>query len=501
MNAKKFSKAIFLVYIFAFIGSVSSYLIRILFSRQLTIAEYGLVYAVISFIFLLAPLRDLGMYESEIFFMSKYVAKKDYKKAKGVLWISLLPQLIFGFVIAGIVYIVKGYLVLNFFRNPKADFLIDILLIMFLFGTLVPTLSAVFGAFQRLVIFNMKNYVNMTLIFLFSLLFFYLGFGINSTVYAYLAAAFFLVIIHYILYKLLIKEMCVKAYYDVKMTKKIFGYALPILFSSFATILLFYTDNLVLTWMKGTESVGYYNVVVPSLNVILVMITPLASVLFPVLSNFYHKKDSKMLSKVVSSLYNNLLIVTLPIAILFFLYSKEIIAFLFGAKYIPATFVLKVYILFFVFIALRSINFAVIAAIGKARERSRIMYYGAFINLILDFILIYYFDYLGAAIATGIGFIVMAYLTMRIIMKSINIKLDISAILGTLASCILFGISSTILQKFIFFGNSLFAIMGEGFIVLSMSSIIYIISLFLFKVITKDKIFFVMNIIRRKSDL
>ena len=100
------------------IAAIAGYLVRALYARNFTVAEYGLFYSVLTFIFLFNTLRNLGFDSSQLFHMNKFLARLEYKKAKAVLFIALIPQMILSILIAAIIFLLKPYLVSSFFKSP-----------------------------------------------------------------------------------------------------------------------------------------------------------------------------------------------------------------------------------------------------------------------------------------------------------------------------------------------------------------------------------------------
>lgn len=61
MNFRNFLKQTFFIYIAIFIGAICGYLIRLIIARNFTVSEYGLFYAVYSFVFMFTPLKEMGL--------------------------------------------------------------------------------------------------------------------------------------------------------------------------------------------------------------------------------------------------------------------------------------------------------------------------------------------------------------------------------------------------------------------------------------------------------
>ena len=473
------------VFLLSLFSGLFGYWIRILFARNLTVSEYGLFYAVYAFIFFFAPFRDLGLSESTVYYINKYLAKNDLRRVKGIIVIGVLPQLILGLVIAFILFILRNFLVIHFFKTPLAFPIYNILLLLFSFQTLYPSLTYLFLAYQDILWWKFGDTLKNVFILLFSYIFF-LSFTNKiivpplANLLGILSAIIFLFVVSLFKYRdVLFSKMILSK----SMTKDMFNYALPIMFSTAGGIVLQYSDVILLTFLKGSTLVGLYNIALPCVSILLIIFSPLFTYLFPKISKLYHSNKKSEIEHVLSFVYNYLMIPMLPLVFLFFSYPKLIIAVLFGSRYIPAYNILRVFSLSFVFMSLRNLNFSVIAGIGKAKERSAILYIGAGFNVVLDLILIPLFGATGAAISTGLGFVLMTYLTFKLIVKFYRIKIDYVYQLKVLFSSIIFLISISFFKYFIHMNVYL-----EAILVSIIASVIYVALLFMLDVISVDKI-------------
>ncbi|MDK2849723.1 MAG: hypothetical protein PWR32_390 [Candidatus Woesearchaeota archaeon] len=482
---KTFKQAIF-VYALAILAGVLAYSLRILFARNLSLFEYGLFYAVYSFIFFFAPFRDLGLSEATLFFINKYLAKKDKSRIKGVMIVGFVPQFVLGLVITLILFLLRNFLVEHYFKTPLALSVYNILLVLFAFHTILPTLMYLFSAYQKVVYFKIAEVMNLSsILFLSIILFSTTDLGVRVPAYSYLFGALITILVYYIFFVLNFKDIIkTKAKINKDLVREMFSYALPIMFSTAAGIILTYSDIILLTFFKGAEATGLYNIALPSLTIMLVFITPLQIILFPKFSRWYHEKKDKTIISALNLIYNNFLFLSLPLGLIFFAYPELVIKVLFGAKYLDAANTLRIFAAFFVFRAIREINFAIVAGIGKAKERSKVVYYAALFNVILDIILIPMFSVMGAAIATSLSWVLMAYLTHKIITKDYKAKIDFKLQLKVVLSNVLFLLSIFVLKKLFTLTNAII----EAVLVLTIASFVYIISLFMFKALTTDKI-------------
>lgn len=483
---KKFTKTALLIFIFAGITGIFGYLLRILLARNLSIAEYGLFYAVYSLVFFFASFKDLGLGEATVYFINKYLAKNNEEKIKSLFLVQLITQISLGLIIGAIFFIFKGFLVTNYFKDPHSDFILSIIIILFILDSIMPAILNIFTAHQELEVSNIMAAIKMGTILAGTYILFSFDFtGYKIAPMAYLLGSIITSIAISLLFFIRFhKIISSKISVDKDLIKEVFNYAIPIGFATAGGVILIYSDTIILTMIRGTESVGLYNVALPVINLILFFITPMIAIIFPKISNLHHNKKHEEINKFVTQIYNNFLIFTLPLALAFAAYPKLIIMVLFGAKYLAAENTLRVFSLCFVFMTLRTINFSIISGIGKAKDMPKIVYIGAITNIILDIILIMKFGPAGAAIATGIGYLIMSYMTTKIIKKEYPLKIDYLLITKTIFCGIGFILSVTALKYLINVSNPII----EAMIVVGISSLVYLGLLFITKVLTVEKI-------------
>src|SRR3989338_619748 len=290
--------------------------------------------------------------------------------------------------------------------------------------------------------------------------------------------------------------MRVKLYYGKSVRNKVLKYAFAVGLGGFTGLFLPYMDTVMLTWMKGIESVAYYNIALPSMKIILVLTFPLFNLLSPIVMSLFHNKKTKELSALATFAYNNFLILTLPIAIILFVFSKEIIILVFGAKYIQASIALKIYVLFSIFLFLRIFNFTFLGSMGHGGYISKVLWIGAGANVILNLILIYFFDYTGAVVATGLAYVLMAILTTAYLNKKMKINIDYKQQFKIIGAGAIFLLVAALLENYLYFPWK-FGIFLEGLIVLSVSSIVYLSLLAAFRVITQEKLNFLIKMFKQ----
>ncbi len=485
MSPKKTNEKNFLiVYVLTFASALIAYFIRIFFAKNLSVYQYGLFYAAFTLVMSLCIIRDLGMSESLIYFLNKFLVNKNLRKIKETLIIYLKTQLTTTTLISALIILFSKILAEYYLKDPHAQKIVVILAFAFIARTFFDFVNNSLNALQK---FVTKNAIELSFkisVVITSLILFSKNNGAELPALAYLFGFSFASIIGWVI---LIQNFPnikkVKVNTSKEYQKEMLRYGIQIFFSAGAGIILTYSDIILITLLKGATLVGYYNVALPSFSTLIIIFSPITGALFPIISRHYHNKDKRAIENILSLIYNNLLIATLPLSIIFVVFAPSIIQILFGAKYLPASNALRILSAFFTFTTIRNFNFPVIAGIGKAKERSKIMYEGALFNIILDIILIPKFGISGAALATGLGFALMAVLTHNLIKKHYKVKINIPTQLRVVISSAVFLVVMKLLIRVV-----RTTLIAKIIIVLSLSSITYIAVLYMLRIITFKKI-------------
>ncbi|GAI07169.1 unnamed protein product, partial [marine sediment metagenome] len=215
-------------------------------------------------------------------------------------------------------------------------------------------------------------------------------------------------------------------------------YGVFVMLTAAAGMFLGRIDVLMLAYFKGMSDVAFYEVALPIATIILIAITPLTAFLFPTISHYYHNRQFKMIRSILQAIYNTGFFLFLPLGIIFFLFPQEIIIVLFGPKYVSARIALQILSIGFIFKGFSLLNFAVALGIGKVKTKSLIIFIGAILNVILNFVLIPPFGITGAAIATSLSFLVMFIASLSYIESKIRFGPPYKNWVKTILNSILF---------------------------------------------------------------
>jgi O-antigen/teichoic acid export membrane protein len=190
--------------------------------------------------------------------------------------------------------------------------------------------------------------------------------------------------------------------FDLPTAKKLLKDSYPLIFSSFFISLNLKMDQILLGELTDNYNLGLYASSVRISEAWYFIPAALSNAFMP---QFMKAKRISVNSynKIFHSAYKLMLIFSVTVAIIFSLFSSDIIYLLFGSEYLPASPVLKIHVWSGVFASMGFINskFQIIENYTKFSLYRNI--FGFFINFVLNLLLIPKYGIFGCAIATLVG--------------------------------------------------------------------------------------------------
>ena len=459
------------------------YLFRLLLARNLTKVEYGLFYAVFALIGMLSLFRNLGLGEALIKFIPEFLIKKRKGLVKSSIITVLLLQLLSSTIIVLIFIFLSGFLSRNYFHNPLSVLVLNILLIGFLLSVFEYMCAFIFLGFQKIHYLSLIDFTRTLLVLIITFILFYFQKSIYVPSISYILAYLLVPLIYFSLLKKTFPEFLrIKAKFSKKLTKKLISFGIPVSIGAFGWLVLTYTDTLTLTYFKGLEQVALYNVALPIAGLLWYFSRSITTVIFPMSSELWIKKK-EYLQKGVTFLQKYSFALVIPFALIMFSFPEIIIRLLFGESYVPAASALKILAIGTIIFTVASINSTVINAVNKPKLNTKIILMGAVLNIILNFILIPKFGIVGAALATSTSYLLILLISTYKLKHILKNEFQWFNWLKSLGSGAIFVFVIWILKRTLYLNAWL-----ELAICIVVALIIYILLLFLFKIIDKKEI-------------
>lgn len=399
-----------------------SYAFRIVLTRYLSVEEYGLFYAIWNFLTFFLFFIYLGLDQASVHYVVKYKIENNYGKIKSVILSTLAFQLLTTLIFIAGIFFSAGFLEEQYFRYPGAGFLLMLMSVFLLFNVLGGISSYILYGFQRLKVYAFYAPIQAFLYLVLFLVFWWNGMALAAPYWAYVITSLLLVLIFLPFSWKAFPFFRHKATDFGEVTKQLFSYGLPVILTAISSRLLIQTDTLMLTRMTSLEEVGLYQAALPIATILTFLSAGVLTVLFPLFTELWHRGEKERIELYLRYIYKYLLLISLLLVILFMLFSKGLILWMFGEEYLGAQLALIILLAGALFNLFSSINLQSIAAFGNPKVVSKIVLVGALANVVLNALFIYLWGINGAALATSLCYLLMWWLSGRKMKKYVLVQ-------------------------------------------------------------------------------
>jgi O-antigen/teichoic acid export membrane protein len=212
---------------------------------------------------------------------------------------------------------------------------------------------------------------------------------------------------------------------------------------SCATIIYTNMDKLMLGFMTTNSDVGYYEMSIKIKVLLTSIVTSLGAVLLPRLSYYIERGEVEEFNKIIKKSLNFVFLIATPLAVYFSWFARPTILLLAGKAFSNSVLPMKILMPSLLFIGLSNLlGMQMLVPMGKENIVLKSEIIGAFVDILLNAILIPRYAAAGAAIGTTIAEFTVLFVQYLAIkkdimnaIKSLHIfKFIISLILSSLAS-------------------------------------------------------------------
>lgn len=407
--AEQFVKGSSITFVGLIIIGISQFVLRILLARGLSKSDFGLLFSVFTLLSFINIFSHLGLNQAATRFVSKYVAKKKFDKAKSsiisALGIVTIPSLL----ISGIVIALSGFLASSYFGTEKAVPVVIILSIWFLFMSYHNLLAGILRGLKdflgKTISRLARNLVPLVGVVI-ALTFFRLD--VNTAAIFYLLGPLISVLAIYVLLKNRHSDLTVKAKgaFSKEIGKKMMLFGAPLILSGIATSIIGKMDTMMLTGLRSLEDVGLYEIARVSQQALGFLGGALAIPLFPLVSELWAKNDIEGLRSMLNRITKFSFLGIFPAALIFFTFPEIIIRVLYGSDYLAAANAMRILAGGVMFWTIESVFVSSLSGIGKTTLVLKVNVAAAAFNVVANLLLIPPYGATGAAMATGISLII-----------------------------------------------------------------------------------------------
>ena len=445
------------------IASIFGFIWTILIARYLGVNDYGILGFAISITAILGIIDDMGISTHIV----RHIAT-DHDSAPKYLGNALPLKIIFAAsktILTVIILIILGV--------NKLTLTVTLLFTLeMIFKSFNNTIYGSFQAFELGKYQGIGNTIMNSTTLLFILISIYTDLGIFGVTIAYvLANLITFIYVYYVLNRHVVKP---KFELDAEFCKKITLLSLPFAITGILYTVYYSIDVVMLTNMVGSYATGIYNATYKLISVLTLFYSVYTAVIFPVMSRFFKNDESMLLISFEKSI-KYLMLAIIPLAVGTVFYSADIIHLIYGHEYDAASSVLSILIWTVCLLFISGACNTLLNASHKEVTVTKIYAIAAVFNIVLNFFMIPWLSYDGAAITTVLSDVLIVIIQCYVIHK-----------LGHRANRKLFADLGKIIIGSGILGIALYFLNLNMWVAIPVGILIYLVAVYLLRVFDND---------------
>jgi O-antigen/teichoic acid export membrane protein len=406
------------------VAGIVAYTSRVVLVRNLAPEDYGLFAAMFTSIAFFLFFRNFGLNISVGKFIPQFKVKKKYSEIKTSVISVLAFQLLVSSLFVVLFWLSADFLALNYFKDPRASFLIRVFSFYFITSIFFKNLSSFFKGFQKNRLQALIEPVKNISILMLIVVFMYFGYGVLAPVLAYVFVGLILLLLF--LYPVLKTFNFWKyPFKNLTVFKRMFIFGIPVMMTGVGTKFVSYFDTLMLTYFSGLAEVGAYNIVLPTALLFMLPASAIGAVFMPLISELSARKDFDRVKTGMSLLYKYLYMFSAPIIFSLFIFADILIENLFGSGYLVGTMAFRILLIGVLFNMLSELNNQYLIGTGFPKQVFWVMFFGSILNVVLNLFLIPRYGLSGAAVATSLSYLLMFTISTAKVIGGTKMKLPL----------------------------------------------------------------------------
>ncbi|MBI2573121.1 flippase [Candidatus Woesearchaeota archaeon] len=408
-------KGLSIVFLMSFLASVVAYGTKVYLARVMQPAEYGLLYAVYTFVVFFLFFRDFGSHQALAYYVAKFKVEEKFDEIKTAIVGTFLIQLVTSLVLVIPLWILGGFLAESYFQDSRAEYVLYAFLVYVLLSSFFRVIKAVFWGFGDMFQFSSCELFKNALILIATLVLFH--FSTDRALMGALAYGIVAAVMVVALLPIMLRKYFPWGQHKVdnlrQVVKDLLAYGLPVTFTGMGGDLIAYADVLMLTYLANLHDVGIYSAMLTTAVSILFVSRSVVSVIFPMMSEMWAKGEKWEMTRIFFVLERYAFLFVFPALILIALYAQEIIGLLFGASYVEGALAFQIVVISTLLYVVASISNTIISATGRPQDVTKVIFIGAIVNILGNLIAIPLYGYYGAAVMTALSYFVVYVLSLR----------------------------------------------------------------------------------------
>jgi O-antigen/teichoic acid export membrane protein len=428
-HIKTIAKGAGIFFVGLLISKIFSYFYRVIIARGMGPEVYGIFSLCFAIVSIVSAFTIFGLPNA----IERYVPFhiKDKSKVKGIILFVLQVGIITSVSAMVLLYLAAPMLSIDFFKNSQLLEPLKIFLISIPAISILTIYEAIGRAFKKV---EYTIYAHNIVYSIFNLvaagLSVYLGFGIMGLSYGFLVSILAALVLIFIL----VEKTSFNLFDKIKtifIRKEILSFSGPLVFAGMFSLIIGWTDTILIGYFMNELYVGLYNSAIPTVNLLLAVPIAAISMLVPTTAALLSSNKLKEIKESYVMSTEWVFFLNLPVFLIFVLFPQQILSVLFGAEYIQAAPALVLLSIGFFMLSLAQPALKMLELLNKTRFYMAITSIVAILNVVLNVILIPLRGIEGAAIASLVSMSIIFILSLTKITFFEKYKLQLRGFIGS----------------------------------------------------------------------
>lgn len=427
LSLKTIVKGAGVIFFSMVIGSLLGVVNQALMGRFLGPGNYGLFTLGISVMSIFCLLPQFGFVSALTQFIPYNIKKNRFDKAKAGISFALKFSMIVGIFASLVLFLLSREISTKLFHNKELEVAIKILCIALPFWAFHRVSGAAILGFKKPEYYASIENIIMKIIQLAIFIFLiFLGFRLSGALFAYICATILTSVAYFYILTFKLYPLFNLSSFKHNQRKEPVGRELILLawplFSAGLTLFFAnHTDKLLLGFYTSSADIGVYAAAFTIATLVLFVFTSFSLIFRPVISEYFAMKDIIGMKNLFSSVTKWIFMLTFPIVLYLFFYSKDVIFLIYGESFTKGSFALIILSIGIAMNGLTGLTGEILIAIRKTKLNLLADIIGAVSNVGLNIILIPKLGITGAAIGTSLSFSFRNIASLAFVYKELKI--------------------------------------------------------------------------------
>ena len=393
-DLKLIAKSSFIVFLGLALSKVLVYVFRIIVARHFGPEVYGLFALSLMISGWFITISLLGLYEGILRYIPMYRGKKQDERVKFVFGIITKVQVVSGIVSGVLLFFLYGFIAINIFDNENLVVFLKVFSFVAAFSVISSPFITVLRAYEKIGWYSFISSVGHNILkVLFIVIFIVLGFNSNAVSFSFLIGTFGTLILAYFVAKYKLPRIFSKSNLESEeksdISKEVFSYSLPLLFSSFLFSIFHWVDSFSIGYYKGALEVGFYNAAIPIAMLLTLAPEFFMKLFYPIINKEYSRENIQVIRELSKQVGKWIFIINLPLFIILFIFPEVVLNILFGSEYTVSSSALRLLSISSFMVSFTGmISHKLVTMIGKSKLVLFNVVIAGTLNVILNILLV-----------------------------------------------------------------------------------------------------------------